>query len=424
MRIADLYQRFQNNKTLKNGTLFSVFSFVNRGIGFILLIILARYIMPAEYGRLSLFNTIVQFLGYVIALSTQGYFSISYFQRKGELFRQDTTSIILILTVCTIVLSIITLFSQDALASFAELPKSYLWFAIVISSFHIFYYLFMDYMRIQEKVLRYGLLSCGFAIANFVLSIYLVVYKGQDWHGRVYANLICAVVSGFLGIVFILKKRLLTSRITWTGTKMILLWGIPLIPHEATTWIKQGCDRFIINGTHTIEDVGVFSFALTLTSIIVMIGSAFNATNSVSIYQILSSDNTAEKKMIQLKRQTRNIGIIYTVGYFLVLLFGTILVPIALPKYTSSLPYFWITSISGYLDCLYFLFVNVLFYYHKNNNIMIITFVTAVIHLGLSLIFTRYSLYLTSIIYVVSQFVVLLLIMRQSLKVVKEKVVD
>ena len=140
--------------------------------------------------------------------------------------------------------------------------------------------------------------------------------------------------------------------------------------------------------------------------------------------QILSSNKSAADKIKYLKRQSRNIGLIYTAGYVAVLVLGTLLVFLALPKYRPSLPYFWITSVSGYLNCLYHLFVNYLIYYHKTQNIMVITFWTACLHLVLSLLFTRYSLFFTSVIYVISQLVVLILIARKSLKVVKEKVVD
>lgn len=413
--------KIKNNKSLMNGALFSLFSFIDRGISFVLLIILARYIMPADYGRLSLFDTIVQLLGFFVALSCQGYFSISYFQRKGELFKQDTTSIVLILISCTTILGVILFFLRSALANLADLPPLFLWFALAISFIQVFYFLFKDFLRIQEKVVRYGIVSCGFAIINFILSIFLVVNRSQGWEGRIYSSLVCTVFFGILGIIILLNNNLFTRHITWSGIRMILLWGIPLIPHQATSWIKQGCDRFIINGTHTIEDVGIFSFALTLTSIIIMIGTAFNATNSVSIYQILSADLPSKEKMIQLKRQTRNIGVVYSIGYVLVLVFGTVLVPFFLPQYSNSLPYFWILSLSGYFYCLYFLFVNYLFYFHKNNNIMMITFVTALVHLGLSLLLTRYSLYYTAIIHVVSQFIVLLLVMRESKRIINEK---
>lgn len=416
--------RIKGNKTLMNGTMFSMFSFIDRGISFILLIILARYITPAEYGHLSLFDTIVQLLGFFVALSTQGFFSISYFQRKGDLFRQDTSSIIIILVACTSILSVVLLFSQNLLMRLANLPKVFLWYALIISFTQVFYYLYKDFLRIQEKVTRYGIVSCGFAILNFALSIYLVIDQNQGWQGRVYSSLLCTLVFGAIGLYVLLRKRLFSRHISWKVTKMILLWGIPLIPHQATSWIKQGCDRLIINGTHSIEDVGIFSFALTLTSIIIMIGTAFNATNSVSIYQILSKDIPANVKVSQLKKQTRNIGVIYTVGYFFVLIFGTVLIPFLLPRYIGSLPYFWILSLSGYFFCLYFLFVNYLFYYHKNKNIMMITFLTSLAHLLLSLLLTRFSLYYTAIIHVITQLIVLLMIVRVSQNILKEKLVN
>ncbi len=422
--MLSVVKRLKNNKPLMNGAMFSVFSFFNRGISFVLLIILAKYILPAEYGRLSLFNTIVQFLGYFIALSCQGFFAVSYFQRKGELFKQDFTSIILIMTSCTAVISIVLLFSKNAIARFADLPPTFLWFALLISITQVLFYLYTDFLRVQEKVARYGIASCTFALINFFFSIYLVVNKGLGWEGRVYSHLICTVVFGLIGFLVLIQKRLFSRNVTWEGTKMILLWGIPLIPHEATTWIKQGCDRFIINSNHSIEDVGIFSFALTLTSIIIMIGTAFNSSNSVSIYQILSSNCFPKEKEVRLKGLTRNIGFIYTIGYIIVLFGGSLLVPFALPKYTASLPYFWITSVSGYLGCIYFLYVNYLFYYHKNKNLLKITFLTALLHLGLSLLFTRYSLYLTAIIYVITQAIVLFLVWRRANIILKHELLN
>ena len=56
------------NKSLRNGVFFSLFSFINRGFSFLLLIILAKYIAPAEYGYLSLFATVVMLECYIICL--------------------------------------------------------------------------------------------------------------------------------------------------------------------------------------------------------------------------------------------------------------------------------------------------------------------------------------------------------------------
>ena len=419
----NIINKIKTNKTLVNGSLFALFSFINQGVAFVLLVVLARYIMPAEYGKLSLFNTVVQFIGYFVALSTPGFLSVSYFKRKGELFRQDVSSIVLITSAGVVILSLIILLFKKPLSSFTDLPSSFLWFALIICFTQVFSRLFLDYLRVQEKVYKYGLLSCGIAIANFALSIYLVVVEQLDWEGRVYAYLLCSVLFGVLGFVLLARSRVFTTHISYDVIKMVLLWGIPLVPHEATLWIKQGCDRFIINSFHSIEDVGIFSFALTMTSVVIMMGTAFNATNSVSIFQILSSDNDVQYKKVRLKKQMRNIGTIYLGCYLLIVALGFILIPLLLPKYTNSLPYFFITSLSGFLQCIYFLFVNFLFYYNKNHQIMKITLSASLLHLGLSLLFTRYSLYCTAIIYVISQAIVLLFIGKHSLRLIRERVI-
>ena len=46
------------NKTLLNGAMFSIFSFINRGFSFILLLVLAKFFTPKEYGYLRGITTL------------------------------------------------------------------------------------------------------------------------------------------------------------------------------------------------------------------------------------------------------------------------------------------------------------------------------------------------------------------------------
>ena len=416
----NIISRLKNNKTLLNGGLFSIYSFFNEGIAFLLLILLANYIAPAEYGQLSLFNTIVAFLGYFVALSTQGFVSVSYFKRGKDHLRQDFSSICLICLVVTSFFCVITLFAGEWIAKQASLPFLFLWLAIAIAFFKVFQDMWLNFYRIKEQVGLFGIFSCGFAILNLVLSLLLVIKTPLNWEGRIYAQLGCTVLFGVIGLFYFAKYKLYTTRLEWSNIRMIIIWGLPLIPHLASLWLKQGGDRFIINHFHTVEDVGLFSFALNLTSIIIMIGNAFNNSNCVTIYQILSNDSDSATKQQMLKRQTRNISIITIIAYIGVVVGASVLVPILLPKYTASVPYFLVLSIQGLGQCFYFLFCNYLFYYSKNKQIMYVTFGTSLLHLGLSLLLTRYSLYLTCIIYVVTQIVVTGIIYKLGIKSLRE----
>ena len=222
-----------------------------------------------------------------------------------------------------------------------------------------------------------------------------------------------AVLYGLIAIYVCCRYRLfLFKGISWFKIRPILMWGVPLIPHLATSWIKQGGDRYIINYYYTFAEVGIFSFALNLSNIIDMIGSAFNQTNSVSIYQVLSSN--LDDKWERLQRQTKAIFIVYTIGVVAVLAVCSILIPLVLPRYAASLPYFYLLALSGYFQCIYFLYTNYLFYYDKTKDLMMITFFSSLLHLMLSMWLTQYSLYYTCLIYVFLKFIMVALVVYRA----------
>ena len=418
MKVKNLINRVFNNKTIRNGGLFSIFAFFEQGCGFVLLIILARYINPGEYGELSLINTVITLLGFVIALSTQGYVSVSFFRKSREQFHKDFSSIIAIVLFMLLIFSIALLLFPNTLSSLAQIDIRYLWIALCISVTSVFSSIMFNYFRIREKVLKYGLASSSIAIANFVFSLLLVISFGMGWKGRIYTQLLCGLIIFVVSIVVFSSNKLFTFNIEWKDIKTILIWGIPLIPHLATNWIRQGCDRYIINSHYGLDEVGLFSFALNLTNVIAIVGFAFNSSFSVTIYQTLSDDKI--DKNAKLKKLSLLIIAVYLGVTVLTLIGGTILCPLLLPKYTGSLPYFWILALFGLLQCLYYIYCNYLFYYGKTKNLMYITFSTAIVHLLLSLFLTKYSLFFTCIIYVFIQLMLVVLVRRRSRIILQE----
>lgn len=413
----------RRNKTLKNGALFSLFSFINRGFSFLLLMILANYIEPGEYGYLSLFSTVVMVIGYFISMSTDGYMTISYF-KEGEFgIRNATSSLLVITSIFTFLFLGVLLVWGETLSQMLNLPLSTLYLAIIICFFTVYTNENLHLFRVKERVKIYGFFSCSNAFLNFIISILFVKTMLMGWEGRVYSQTLCFALFGIIGLFYLAKGKYI-GKPNWNYMKGMLLWGIPLIPHYATNFIRQGCDRYIINYFHTIEDVGLLSFALNLTNIIIMIGSGFNQSTSVDIYKILGNkDIPALEKLKSLASLRSQIFKVYLFSSSAIVLACYILVPVLLPKYSESMPYFLILGIYGFFQCIYFLFSNYLIFYKKTKNIMYITFSSSVLHLGLSLLLTQYSLYFTCLIYTISQALVCLLIYRKAKKVLKAELV-
>lgn len=418
--IIDKLKDIRKNKTLINGAYFSVFAFIGRGISFVLLIILASYIPPSDYGKLSLFNTVVMLLGFFMSFSTSGYFSISYFKEDKKTFHQDFSFVILMLFLSAIIISLIFLLCGKPLSKLAGIDYNLLWWALLIAIVNVPFQLHMDFYRLQEKVKPYGILNLGNAVLNAFFSLFLVISLSQGWMGRINTHIGVSVFFGIIAFLFFLKNGFFDFDIKKERMKLILLWGLPQIPHLATTWIRQGCDQYIINFYFSTQEVGLFSFALNMVGIITMIGMAFNSSNSVTIYQVLSNKEEKNKRKI-LNANTRSIFLVYVAATVFTIVTTITLVPVVLPNYTESLPYFIILSFYGFLVCMYFLFCNYLFYYGHTKELMYITFGTSILHLSLSLLLTHYSLFFTAAIYIVSQSLCVGLVYLYSRKILKKE---
>ena len=410
-----LLSKIKSNETIINGSLFSFFSFVNKGFLFLLLLVLANYISPAEYGFLSLFNTVTLLIGYFITLSTEGYLSVSFFKDDSNGLKQTFSCILFTGIIMAMFLLAFLFFCGEELSVILDIPLCCLLFAIVISFGTKFSNLFLDYLRLQKKVKIYGFFSCGNALSIFIFSIVFVKFFLLGWQGCVYAQGLCCFVFGLMGFFFFYRKRFISVP-RFAHWKMMLLWGIPLIPHLATTFIRQGCDRYIVNYFHSIDDVGFFSFALNLTNIIIMLGMGFNQSNSVEIFAILGNAQLTEsEKKCQINIQRRNIFWIYLICSVVITLACVGIIPFILPKFSEAIKYFPILAVYAFFNCLYFLYTNFLFFYRKTKNLMYVTFGSSVFHLIMSLLLTKYSLYYTCCVYCVSQMIILFFVRRMAI---------
>jgi len=396
-------QYWSNNITIKNGIIFSFFSFLNSGISFLILLVLAKFLPPSEYGRLNLFNSLVVVLNIFIILSSDGLISIEFFKCNIQELRKFINSSLLITTGIFFFLSIIIILFSSGLESFVGIISYYQWIALLVCFFQSLPNLALNIWRLEEKPLLYGLFSLFVALLNLALTLLFVISIKWGWAGRVYAQLFTGIVFFIICFYILVKKKYISMAMPSKRHLIsVLAFGIPLIPHSLSFWLKQGLDRYIINYYHAAFAVGIFSFSLNISNILQIIGVAFNATNSVYIYKKLSINKSLAIPV--LKKQAKMMIFLFAFLAILLFLGSLFFIPIIFPKYTKSLYTLPFLIGSSFFQCVYFLFVNYLFYYKKNTALMIITFTVSLIHCGLSFWLTRYSLEYTAVISFFSSF--------------------
>lgn len=308
MEIKILLNKIAHSQNFRHGMLYSLFSFLNNGISFILVLILARFLFPSDYGQLNLFNTFVTFLNIIITLSTASFVAVSFFSKDKEALKGIITIVIGVSAIITAIISFLFLCFPVKISHVIGVDIKYLWFGLLVCFFMVFNSLNLDIWRLEEKPLIYGIYSLSFALCNFGLTFWLVVSEHIGWSGRVYAWFILGFIYFIISSFVLYKRRYLSlNKPSRSLIKETFLFALPLLPHNASFWMKQGMDRYILNSFYDTTIVGYFSFSMNMAAIITMIATAFNATNSVYSFKILSKNDSVGLRKLFLQANIMTI---------------------------------------------------------------------------------------------------------------------
>lgn len=390
MEIKILLNKIAHSQNFRHGMLYSLFSFLNNGISFILVLILARFLFPSDYGQLNLFNTFVTFLNIIITLSTASFVAVSFFSKDKEALKGIITIVIGVSAIITAIISFLFLCFPVKISHVIGVDIKYLWFGLLVCFFMVFNSLNLDIWRLEEKPLIYGIYSLSFALCNFGLTFWLVVSEHIGWSGRVYAWFILGFIYFIISSFVLYKRRYLSlNKPSRSLIKETFLFALPLLPHNASFWMKQGMDRYILNSFYDTTIVGYFSFSMNMAAIITMIATAFNATNSVYSFKILSKNDSVGLRKLFL--QANIMTIVFFIICIAVVVFSICLITFFLPKYNSSIPFIIPLCLGAFFQCIYYLWVNYIIFYKKTNKLMTITLGTAILQIALSIWLTRFS---------------------------------
>lgn len=413
-----IIQRILNNKNFRNGALFALFSFFNTGINFVIMMVMARFIKPDSYGQLSLFTTMVSLLSIFICLNTNGFIGVNFFSSSKEKIQRLLNVVVLTTLLAYMVMLTAMCCFTSALEEVSGLTIVYQFYAISFCALNVMNALLLDVWRLEEKVWRYGTFSVLLVICNLILTVLFVGFLRWDWQGRMYAQVITCAGFAVLAFYILTKKNYLRmvfpKKEDFVGAYR---FGIPLIPHTTSFWLRQGLDRYVINAFTTQAMVGLFSFAANFANIIQIIGSAFNASYSVNIYKTLATANIDSVKL--LRRNCWYLVGVYFVITLLIFLFASLLIPFAFPQYNDCIIYLFPLCGGAMFQCFYLVYVNILFFYKRTKILMYITFTCSLLHCIMSLLLTKYGVVYTAYISLFSNMLIFMGVYGYSKRILR-----
>ena len=254
-------------KKLKNFSSYAFVSFLAMGLSFIFMPLLTKYLSPADYGLIRLFNIYTSLLIPLIGLSANEFLRVAI-HKLNKLELQTLFSSQFYWTIITFpILFIFFYFSLNQLINheFSTINIFQIGILTIISSINSSYLIFL----IQKKqVKRYVFTMFLKIIIEILFTVVLISIVEIGWEGRIYSWIAAETIILFISLQYFFKSKLLSFSVNINLLKRAITFSIPLIIHGLGRVIIDQSDLVFIEKFSNLNDVGLYSIGYQFGNLI------------------------------------------------------------------------------------------------------------------------------------------------------------
>ncbi|WP_318489727.1 oligosaccharide flippase family protein [Photobacterium leiognathi] len=393
---------------LKGASVYLVSNILNAVIPFLLLPILTRYLSPAEYGQIAMFQTLLAGIGTFIGLNAIGASNRKFYDGDIDdtVLRQFNGSCVHILIVSSLIAFIGIFLFQNQLSELLAIPTSWILASVVISAFGFITSMRLGQWQIRSQAKWFGFLQVSSSLVNMLLSLLFVIVLTQGAKGRIDAQVITGIVAAIIACICLYKDKLLQVFV-WRPQylKEALLFGVPLIPHHVGFFLISAVDRFVINQKLGLSEAGIYMVAVQLSSAMAIVFDAINKAYVPWLFERLKRDNYEEKKQIVKYTYVYFIiallvaGVAFLIGPFFITL-------IAGDKYSEAGKVIGLLCLGQAFGGMYLMVTNYIFFAKKTGRLAVVTIITGIINVILLFVFvSHFGVVGAAFSFVISKFI-------------------
>jgi O-antigen/teichoic acid export membrane protein len=250
---------------------------VSKFIAVLLLPVYTRYIDPAGYGVVELLANGVIFVSIVVRFGMIEAFLRFHFtdadqERRAALARRASLFLLVVTTVVALGLGA----AATPLSKLVLSHRDPTTFRVAVLGLWTFTNLELAYglLRVDERLRAYALASLANVGMTVVGSIVLVVAEGDGPRGLLLANYGASTVV-LLALWWTMRGRLLRRGAGAPRMAMLLRFGLPTVPAEASVYALSIVDRYYIYHQRGPALAGLYSISIKLAGAVAFIVRAF-----------------------------------------------------------------------------------------------------------------------------------------------------
>ncbi len=306
------------NKVAKAGMIYTLGNYLLKGIGFITVPIFSRLMTTSDFGIFNTFLTYEAILYLFLGLALHSSIKNAKYEYGDEQVDSFTSSIIIVPIIVAIGMFVLGNLCESLLLKWLKLDYFLINLLILYSLSTAILYIYRARMILVYKTRSYMKLSYFNAIASVVFSLLLIwfVYPNSRYKGRIVGTTIPMILIALY--ILHIQFKAATPRINKKYLTFGLKLSIPVIPHGIGQILLSSFDRVMITNLVSASASGLYSFAYTIYSILLVAGNSISAVFEPWAFEKLATND----KSSLLKRSSQ-----FVIGIALVSLLIMLVAP-------------------------------------------------------------------------------------------------
>ena len=282
----------KSNDLAKNTILLSVGTLFSKGLQFVMIPFVSKWLSTEAYGKFDLIVTYVTLFLPLLSLSTgEAIFRFSAScETKKEQIPYITNGFILTtvnLVVCSLILSC---FTYTGVVS-----KNVLVYFVPFLSAQLFNYYFQAFLRGIKRLSLYTVSNIVIAIMTTVMTVIFVRAIGWGLYGLIMAYTVAYFISDIIIVVWARFWRYLSLKsLSRSIIKELIKYSIPLVPNDVSWWILDLSDRQVISVVLGVASNGLYAIANKIPALCTTIFSMFSISWQQSMVEQIDNTNWPE----------------------------------------------------------------------------------------------------------------------------------
>lgn len=282
---------FLHKSLVKETFVYTLTDAIGKAMSFILLPIVSYYLSPSELGIATNFTVLTTLIILLAGLAIVN--SIPYFfyeQDKSENICLISNLMILCIGSSLIIGAIAVCFYQQ-IFDYLQIDIHIQLLGVVFVVASLISNINLSLLRMENNSKHFAILQIlQIVLHTLFVVLFVIVLKGGGI-GKIYAEVMVFCVVGAIHLTMLLKKGYVKFHLQMAWIRKLLHFGLPLLPHSVSFWLKSGMDKVFITTYCGLQFNGLYSMAISVSSVYTMLMQSFFNAYTPYLQKRLASFN-------------------------------------------------------------------------------------------------------------------------------------